>query len=165
MPFYHVRISVEGQRHDEVKTDMSEDTLELQYLGPYRSGEPITVNGKVIPIESLTRIRIGMSEDSSSAIVTRLKAEDRASQFVMLGGPDYAWRAAAKATDVTDQFITGPPGSGKEANSLLAQIDDGDSGEGPGISRSSTVNDNKSVFVVAGRDSMARQLSKPFFGP
>lgn len=29
----------------------------------------------------------------------------------MIGGPSYEWRAAAKATDATDGFITGAPGS------------------------------------------------------
>jgi len=57
MTFYHVRISVDGQRHDEVKTDIDEDTLERQFLAPYRGGGSITLDGKTIPIASVKRIR------------------------------------------------------------------------------------------------------------
>ena len=49
--YYHVRLSVKGQRHDEIKVDINEETLERQFLNPYRSGTPITVNGKSIPID------------------------------------------------------------------------------------------------------------------
>ena len=34
MVYYHVRISVEGVRHDEVKTDMNDETLDHQILEP-----------------------------------------------------------------------------------------------------------------------------------
>src|SRR5664280_2214267 len=110
MTYYHVRVSVDGERHDEVKTDISGEVLESQFLSPYRAARPITVNGRSIPSASIQRIRISASEVPISDIIERVKVEERASKAIVLGGPSYAWRAASKANDVTDQFITGSPG-------------------------------------------------------
>jgi len=145
--FYHVRLSVEGERHDEVKTDVSEDTLERQFLAPYRGGESITINGKTIPLESVTRIRVSMSEDPIATIIDRLKAEDRSSPSIVVGGASYAWKAAARATDVTDQFITGPPGTENDSPVRSASLSDNDA--------VGSVGDSNSVFIVTGRDTAA----------
>lgn len=155
MSYFHVRVSTEGARHDEVKTDLDEETLERQFLAPYRLGRPITVNGQTIPIAKVSRIRIAQSAESSAQIIEWIKAGDRNSRVVNLGGPSYAWRAAARALDVTDQFITGPPGEetpslapahapGK-AETLVEPMQSGPTHPG----------DPGSVFVVAGRDSEA----------
>lgn len=77
--YFHVRISVEGEPHDEVKTDLDYETLDRQVLEPYRTGQSITINGKVLPLEDVTRIRISHSEEPSSQIIGRLKPKDRAS--------------------------------------------------------------------------------------
>jgi len=154
MAFYHVRISVEDERHDEVKTDMDEETLERQILVPYRSGSPITINGKTVPIAAIGRIRISMSDEMSAGIIDRLKVDDRALRGIVAGGPSYSWRAAAQATDITDQFITGPPGSGGDSASP-------ERSEGQSVAlRASTDMDHpppqgdpNSIFVVTGRDT------------
>ena len=151
LSYYHVRLTERGQHTDEVKTDLDEDTLERQFLGPYRTGEPIAINGRVVTPERLERIRISTSEMPSSAIVSTLRGEDRASAVAIIGGPSLIWRAAERASDVTDQFITGPPGAQvpnvSGARSAETARDTLAAPEGPG--------DKRSVFVVTGRDSEA----------
>lgn len=152
MTYYHVRISVVGAPHDEVKNDLDEETLERQILAPYRSGAPLTINGKTLTWDDVDRVRVSASEEASSAIIDRLRAEDRDSRVVSLGGPGYGWRAAARARDVTDELITGPPGTEPPQPALsvptLAPI-------------STSTRDDRlagppnAVFVVAGRDSRA----------
>lgn len=148
---YHVRISLEDESSDETKIDMSEDELDSMVLKPYRTGEPITLNGRVIQLNKVTRIRISRSEESAESLYPRLKAEDQRSSVVVLGGPSYAWRAAGRLEDVTDQYITGPPGRATPQ----AQQADNDVREvaQPSSERGATGN---RVFVVSGRDSTAR---------
>lgn len=145
MTYFHVRISVRGQKHDEVKLDMDLNTLEQQILDEYRTGAPMTVNGKTIRVEDLERVQVSTSEEPSEQIIERLRAADRSSRVVRLGGVGYAWRAAARATDVTDQFITGPPGS--QVPALERSV-------GP-EQKIATGADSRAIFIVAGRDSMA----------
>jgi len=150
LSYYHVRITERGQRHDEVKNDLDEATLEHQFLDPYRNGRPITINGRVIQPENLDRIRINFSEVPSAQIIGQLQIEDRMSNVDIIDRPSDEWRAADRATDVTDQFITGPPGitvptiaspgRTQVPNTLNTPI-------GPG--------DRRSIFVINGRDSEA----------
>ncbi len=148
MVYYHVRITERGQRHDEVKADLDEEMLERQFLAPYRNGQPITINGRVIQASKLERIRVSMSEEPSNQIIERLRQEDRLSAVVGVGGPSLEWRAADRAADVTDQYITGPPGT--EVPAISTPISRPSSNAlnipvGPG--------DKRSIFVVSGRDS------------
>jgi predicted nucleotide-binding protein len=135
--YFHVRITVKGEPHDETKLDLDEDGLERGYLAPYRDGTPITVNGRSIPMEKVARIRISASEDSGDVLIRFVNEERSNSRIGIVGGPSIAWRAAAEAADVTDQYITGPPGQPSGKTQLT----------GPG--------DGRSVFVVAGRDNTA----------
>ncbi len=148
MPYYHVRISVRDERHDEVKTDLDAETLEQQILEPYRKSSPITINGKVLPLDAVSRIRISKSEEPSASIVERLRSRDRNSQVVRLGGPGYQWRAAGAATDVTDEYIAGPPGADLVVSSANALETSPDGAEQPPA-------DRRTVFIVAGRDQAA----------
>ena len=141
---YHVRVSVTDQQHDEVKTDLTAEELDQQFLAPYREGRPITVLGKTIQLADVQRIRVSSSDEPASQLIEEIKALDRTSSIVRMGGPGYSWRAAARAQDVTDQFITGPPGEGGSLrgaeNEPVPSVAPED---GPGLK----------VFVVAGRDN------------
>lgn len=144
--YYHVRVSESDQQHDEVRTDLDEDALERQFLAPYRNGDPITISGRTIPIEKLARIRVSASRVPASVIENTIRAEDAQSSVLMVGGPDLDWRAAARADDVTDQFITGPPGySAPPAPTVTAS-------PSPGSPRAPN-----SVFLIRGRDAAAAQ--------
>ncbi len=81
---------------------MSAEELEQVVLEPYRTGRPITIRGRVIDLDKVTRIRISRSPESAEALYPTLKAEDQASTVAIFGGPSYAWRAAARMEDVTD---------------------------------------------------------------
>jgi predicted nucleotide-binding protein len=149
MAYYHVRVSIDGERHDEVKTDVPDDVLESQFLSPYRAARPITINGRSIPSASIKRIRISTSEVPIRDIIERVKVEERSSNAILLGGPSYAWRAASKANDVTDQFITGPPGMASMPLSITEPAELDSSASEPAIPPPN------SVFIVTGRDSDA----------
>ena len=108
---YHVRISLKSQKSsDETKTDFSEEQLQVRILEPYEQGEPIILNGKTIQPNDIDRIRISKSRELSDQIIQGIKADDRNSSVISIGGPSYAWRAASRATDVTDELILGPVG-------------------------------------------------------
>jgi hypothetical protein len=115
MPYFHVRLSVVGERHDEVKIDLDAETLEQQFLAPYREGRTITVNGRAVTPEKIDRIRISRSDQPAEHFRPAIEAADRASTIVVMGGPGMRWRMAARATDVTDEHVLGPPGYGAVA--------------------------------------------------
>lgn len=139
---YHVRISLKSQKSsDETKTDFNEEQLQVRILDPYEQGEPIILNGKTIQPNDIERIRISKSQEPSTQIIQIIKAEDRNSSVISFGGPSYAWRAASRATDITDELIQGPVGYKKGANKSRE-------------TRSKEVEKSKNkVFVVHGHDS------------
>jgi predicted nucleotide-binding protein len=151
--YYHVRISVQGTKHDEVKTDVDEATLERQVLSPYRTGQSITINGKTIAWDTVERVRISVSDVPSAQLIEQIKSDDRQSSVAFLGGPGYGWRAASRAQDVTDQFITGPPGETAPVTPMASMPVEGAEGSEPQTRQVKM--GARAVFVVAGRDSRA----------
>jgi predicted nucleotide-binding protein len=150
---YHVRLSVRGQKtymNDEVKVDLDEATLERQFLRPYREGSSITVNGRTVPSGDVERLLISYSDGPSADLIAQLQAAERSSTVRSFGGPSYKWRVAAKATDVTDQFIQGPPGTGTlTQDATLAPSD---------------TTDPRSVFLIQGRWHDAVEAMREFLG-
>lgn len=153
MAYFHVRITVTGEAHDETRLDMDEGSLERGFLSPYRTGSPITVNGRTIPIDQVSRMRVSTSDVPSKAVLDTLSAERSSSRFAVIGGPSDEWLAAARALDVTDQYITTPPGRKGESTLSLATVNAKPAAseirppKGPG--------DRRSVFAVVGRDNQA----------
>jgi len=138
---YHVRISLKSQKSsDETKTDFSEEQLQVRIIEPYDQGEPIILNGKTIQPADIDRIRISKSQEPSELIVQQIKADDRNSSVISIGGPSYAWRAASRASDVTDELILGPVGYKKGKSS-------------PKKTESKAKKSSNKVFVVHGHDS------------
>jgi predicted nucleotide-binding protein len=148
MVFYHVRITTQGDTHDETKLDLSEPMLEKNFLAPYRAGEPITVNGRSIPCDRIVRIRVSATNEPASQLLQVVRDERLNSRVAVIGGPSDEWLVADRGTDVTDHYITGPAGRMGEVQS-------------PGVLNTGTLNagrargpdDNRSVFLVAGRDN------------
>jgi predicted nucleotide-binding protein len=87
---------------------------------------------------------VSRSHERSALIMDRLRREDRLAYVATGDGPSLEWRAADRATDVTGQFITGPPGTDAPANTLNVPT-------GPG--------DKRSIFIVSGRGSETAALS------
>jgi len=156
MAFFHVRLSLAGDYQEEVKLDLSEDDLETQFIQPYRDGRPITVNGRVVDLRNLERIRVSRSVDSSSELIDELRARDHASALAVIGGPPMSVRAAAQAKDVTDEFIDGPPGRASDSVGPVVAAD-------PRLRRvtvPSGPGDGRTVFLVHGRNaSIASAMS------
>ncbi|WP_276979334.1 nucleotide-binding protein [Flavobacterium filum] len=140
MAYYHIRISQKSNKsHDETKVDLNEETLVSRYINPYENGEPIIINGKTILSNDIERMRVSKTEMKSDHIINHIKAEDRVSSVLVLGGPSYEWRAADSGIDVTDDYINGAPGYKKGTRTLS-------------INNMKEKDKNKMVFIVHGHD-------------
>lgn len=158
MALYHVRVSVAGQRHDEVKLDLTIEQLNEQFLEPYGLGRPITVNGRVVELSNLERLRISTSDEPARSFLPAIRARERNSNVVVVGGPSAKWKMANYAEDVTDELIKGPPGwnvdlveSSSDHNTKVRRVS---VPSGPG--------DRRSVFLVHGRNTDIANAMKEF---
>ena len=152
MTYYHVRIVLHPSDtskppHREIKLDLTREELEQRFLAPRRKGKPIAINGKTMSWDDLDRIIINETEQSSEHIRPIVESEHkRERDSSTVGGlflSSVPWDIADKGENVTDEFITGPPGSElDESNADMRQ------------SRPSK--DVRTVFVVHGRNQEAR---------
>jgi hypothetical protein len=108
---YHVRISTRSKPdRDEVRLDLSQKDLAVDFLAPYREGRAIFINGKTVSIDDLARLCISRSEVSSAVLRSSPLFEEKLRTNRTYATPDN-WLIADLSEDVTDQFITAPPGS------------------------------------------------------
>ena len=134
---YHVRITRKSNRsHDEVKLDLTKEQLMERFVNPYYQGRAFIVGGMTIPSDDVERIRITLTDQTSNELIPLVRMERAASNVVVDISDE--WYVAERGADVTDQFITAPPGSGRNAN------------------QPEKVRDGRSVFVVHGRNLKAR---------
>lgn len=147
MAYYHVRINRRSAKSsDVVKLDLSEEELRTRFLDAYYAGDTITTGGQAIGPADINYIRINRTVEDSSILRPRVVAERRYNRGALAVSDD--WYVARTGDDVTDQFIVGPPGSGKSVKSR---------------SRVSSVGaDRRAVFVVHGRDIAARDAMFQF---
>jgi hypothetical protein len=106
--YYHVRISVKSRPRDEVRLDLAVDELADRFLQPYREGRPIVTGGRTVPMDDLTKIRISRTDHPSADLRATVQAERRRQAVVAPVSED--WLIANRGADVTDSFITEPPG-------------------------------------------------------
>ena len=106
--YYHVRLSSKSSPRDEVRLDLTLDELTLRFLEPYREGGPIAVGGRTIPMAELTKVRISRTEEPSAELRPMVQAERRRQPIASPLSDD--WLIAQSGEDVTDRFITEPPG-------------------------------------------------------
>jgi len=114
-PYYHVRLSTTSRSRDEVCLDLSEDELEAKFLSLRREGRPIVMNGTVISLDDITKIRITRTQQPSHVLRSVVQHEQARTDLVTIGGPSTDWYIAKKGEEVTDQFIIEPPGSVEES--------------------------------------------------
>jgi hypothetical protein len=108
---YHVRVSTESQPSwDEVRLDLSEEKLEADFLAPYREARAIVINGKTIPIDDLARLCISRSKLPSTSMGPDPQFKEQIRKEQTVATPDN-WLIAYLCEDVTDLFVTEPPGS------------------------------------------------------
>jgi predicted nucleotide-binding protein len=139
---YHVRVTCKSNPYeDEVRLDLSLEELQQRFLRPYQEGRPIVIGGKTVPPDDLARIRINETDEDSEQLRPRVEAERRRSNVI--SGTPVEWYIANKGKEVTDDFITGPPGSGLSVKTSEEQP--GPTASGPRV-----------VFVVHGRNQKAR---------
>ena len=143
MLYYHVRIKIKSdQRTSIVKFDLSQEDLEERILSPYRKGSPITIRGRIVSLDDIKLILINRTEQSSEHL--RPIVEGELSQRGLSGRlSSVVWSIADKGEDVTDDFITGPPGGERDADS-------------PDEQQRRPAANARDVFVVHGRNEKAR---------
>ena len=156
MTFYHVRITpTSNPSHDEVRVDLSREELMERFVVPYRKGNTLVISGTSIPSNEIQRIRISRSEQDSKRLGDAIRAEQRASSVISFGGPSIEWRVANRAEDVTDEFITAPPGS---ESGYFAESDS----EANTLAEIRPAADAREVFVVHGRNIAAQNAMFDF---
>ena len=132
--FYQVKIEHKRTKSHGISAfDLSQEFLELRVLGPYRKGKPITLTGKTIECSAISYIRIVETEEE----FLLLADEDR--YFAQLAGSTYT----ESERDVTDDLITGPPGSDMQSDVRNWQ-------------ETKPEPETRKVFVVHGRNLEAR---------
>ena len=118
MPYYHIRIKTKSKpNRTEVALDLSIEKLMKRYIAPYRNGQPLLINGRTISPNDLERLQVSSTEKDSvylRNIVQNERSRNIASGYLDIVGPSNNERIAGKGRDVTDDFITGPPGYGKD---------------------------------------------------
>jgi predicted nucleotide-binding protein len=134
--------SGKSPKRDVVVVDKDLEWIKSRILQPRLAGDAITVDGHTLDWSEIERIRITVAQEPSEAAIVKIHAEDRASSVARLGGPGDKWRAAARARDVTDDFIDAPPGSPTPTANA--------------VERDHQV-DPRRVMVVYGRDGEARR--------
>ena len=110
--------------------------IEEHIAAPRRDGRDIFVDGQVFSWDRIGQIHITQTEQTSAQLIPQVQAH---LSGVITATPD-KWFVANDADDVTEQFLTGPPGTGLRPN------------PGP----ASTYADNrKAVMVIYGHDTEA----------
>ena len=147
MEYHHICITQKSDRSNvEVRLDLTREELEERFLAPYRKGLPIVIRGKSIQKEDIERIRISKTDQDSNH-VGKVVAEERrrriANGILDIGGPSTAERIANKGEEVTDEFITAPPGT--ESRSITKSSQEVRPAAGA-----------REVFIVHGRNLAAR---------
>ena len=141
MACYHVRITqASAPRNDETRLDMTFEELDERFLSPHREGSKIVINGKVIPVSDIDRIRISKSDHDSNDLRPIINSERRGSS-ILVHSED--WDIANKGEDVSNELITDLPGSAVESVPLVNQE------PRPSVG-------TREVFVVHGRNIAAR---------
>ena len=155
--YYHVRISrVSDPTEEHVALDLDEATLIARVVEPYRRGRPIVIRGATIPLDDLRFVKITKSEEASSHLLRLVEGDVQAARsrgvVDLRRRPSYLWRAAGKGKDVTDEYITAPPGSEADVSDVTDE-----SRNVKGV-----IVDTRKVFVVHGRDGVNRDAMFTF---
>jgi predicted nucleotide-binding protein len=137
-PVYHLQIQRKSGPWVS-KLDLTSSQLADRILAPYREGRAVTISGTVIDATDIGSVKICQTEGPSAAFVEGVRREKFRETGVMLTVPDVPLLMST-ATDVTDEFITGPPGKPTHG----------------GATRTVGDPEPRKVFVVHGRNLKAR---------
>lgn len=146
MTFYHVFLTIEskGDRF-ESRLDLAREQLEERFLIPYKTGKSITTGGRNISIDNIDRMKI-FKTDKSSVCMKTIAEQHAIRVGALTTKPLVAWYIEDEyGIDVTDQFITGPPGYKSDH-----------------INIKQPSKDSKKIFVVHGRNDNANEAMFSF---
>jgi len=138
---YHVRITSKDPKrrsHDALALDKDADWIEEHVTAPRREGRDIFVDGQVFSWDSIDEIHITETDQSSDQLLPLIRAR-RQRESGVLWIPD-RWYVARDGQEVTERFISGPPGTGPRPD--------------PGIATTFAGN-RKAVMVIYGHDRQA----------
>ncbi len=138
---YHVRItSKDPQRrqHDALALDKEAGWIEEHIAAPRREGRDIFIDGQVFSWDSIDKILITETDQTSEQLLPQIRAH-RQSNPGVAWIPD-GWYVASDGRDVTEQFITGPPGTGPRTDASKAATFAGN---------------RKAIMVIYGHDKPA----------
>lgn len=144
--YYHILIHHKNNA-DEYKVDLSTEELNARIIEPYQKGIPIVLNGRTIDLKYIMRIQIfETSESLDSAIEKFNEANKRDPSPYKIFGKSPTWKAIESGKEVTDKYITGPPGQLKRENS---------SSEKTAASKARVKSESAvdKIFVVHGHDN------------
>lgn len=142
--FYHVIISIRDVYEDIVRLDLSEQQLEDMILTPYHDGTQMRVQGKTIPLNDITGLKITRTSESSGNIVQKGDIWASINPNKNFGKSERR-NIAESGEDVTDELISVPSGT-----NILVRKE----------TELNTKTDARKIFVVHGRDV---NLSKSIF--
>lgn len=137
LTYYHVSIKESEPEGlgSEYKLDLTKDQLKKRILKPYKKGSNIVIGGRTISVYDIERINISKTEESSEKLLPKIKRKRKNNSGWISPASD-EYYVMKEGEDVTDEFITEPPGS---------EVDKEDRQD------ESEVNERK-VFVVHGRN-------------
>ena len=145
---YHLWLMLKpeaGRGTHECRLDLTEEELQERYLVPYREGRSILINGRCLSLRDIDRVVIRGSAESAHELGERFR---EAQELPEVDGSAYHWEGVRHyAADVTNDLVTGPPGSEAQEPAQESQGDP----EDPSI-----------VFVVHGRDESTRSALLSF---
>ena len=113
---YHVKITSEdrGQNRRALALDKDADWIEERIAAPRRQGRDIFVDGQVFSWDSIDEIHITETDQTSAQLLPPERRRQADGRLVTVR-PD-KWSVPVEGRDVTEQFLTGPPGTGPRAD-------------------------------------------------
>ncbi len=124
MSFFHVIATFEDRPEEFVSVfmDLSDRDLKVRFLKPYARGEDLVSGNHILPVRSIRKVHVVETERKSELELADLQRVSRArideinrnSQdcvLIMLGVGYKDTDIIHTGTDVTAQFIAGPPGA------------------------------------------------------
>lgn len=109
---FHIYVELKNPLNEsEIALGFSEAEFQKRVVRPYARGRSIVLNGRAIETANIQRIRITRGETPVSHLMARAVAEERASSLVMIDHDMRPYTAFSLCEEVTDEYITEPPGS------------------------------------------------------
>jgi predicted nucleotide-binding protein len=133
---YHVRIT---HGHDyTLALDKDAAWIDRVIAEPRRRGEPIFVSGRTFRWQDIDEIRIAETDQASAQLVPQINAERRNWDVIAIELSD-EWYVVERGHDVTEQFITRPPGQAPQT-----------------VDATTFAANHKAVMVIYGQDEEAK---------